>query len=192
MKNNVKAKCKEYIEISGKVKLTLTDKDGNIKETVFGNMVLDNGLMLISKCICCAAGNTLESLNGRPYIALGEVLIGAPCPNPQPEDLLLNNELPDINVPRVVIDVADVYRDVSTVKFDVTFGLTKGNPTSGYELSEVGLFWNNATLTRETGTMMARALVLPRLVKTPFKLLHITWSIYFRRKPAISTVLTYP
>ena len=178
--------------VEGKVRFVFEDKDGKKKTIINSNMVVDSGLAILMQAIAWSGGNPAEEITGDPYIALGEVTIAGAVPAPDVSDVLLNDELPDINYPRIEVEDADVTRQNNVVIFEAMFNLDEGNPTAGKELCEAGLFWDDATSTRETGNLVARVLIQPRKVKTNLQTLTVTWYIQLGRKPSSRRVLVYP
>jgi len=170
------------LEIKGRAEITLL-RDGKIIEIRrIDNLITNNGLNTIAKAILAAGG--YAGALGVPYIAVGDN-DGVPLvPAPSPTDTVLAHELPDIDVPRKQVQaLGGLNLENNVAIFEVIFMPDEANHAVGKQLVDAGLFWDGATVLRNTGVLVSRVLILPPMTKSPvFNTLRIKWTYEINRK----------
>lgn len=169
------------LNLKGEVEITLKRQSKIIEVRLFDNIITNLGLVVLVQAIIKSAGFVVNL--GDIYIGVGTDE-GAPgLPAPSPTDLTLANELLDIYIPRKKVQVGGISIQNNVAVFEVQFMPDEGNPNTGFKLTEAGLFWLGATLSRNTGVLVSRVLMIPPLAKNPsFDTLGIKWMYQIGRK----------
>jgi len=170
------------LKIKGRVEINLL-QDGKVVETrKIDNLITNNGLATFAKALLSAGG--YAGALGVPYIGVGDD-DGLPfVPTPSPTDAALAHEVLDIDVPRRQIQaIGGLNLQNNVAIFEVIFMPDEGNHAIGKQLVDAGLFWDGATLTRNTGVLVSRVLILPPMTKSPtFNTLRIKWTYEINRE----------
>jgi len=166
--------------IQGIVEFTFKRGNRILYKTKRKNLITNLGLETLAKGLLSGMGSGVDL--GDVYIGVGSDE-GLPfVPSPSITDLTLANELPDINVPRVIVIPAFLILDSNHAVLEVTFHTDEGNPNVGFSLVDAGVFWDGATASRNSGVLISRVLVTPPFPKNPgFDILGIRWVYEFNR-----------
>ncbi len=160
------------LKIRGKVELFFESvTDGGLVIIQRHNLLVNLGRNVLAKAVADASSSATESITGSPYIA-----VGTDDTAPATTDTQLVAELA-----RKIVAPADVTRQSNVTIYEVNFSLTEAIPTPPAEIKETGLFLDNATGAPNSGSMVARALVIPSKAKTINETLRIRWTLNFDR-----------
>lgn len=172
---------KTKLKLVGRVEITLKRKGKIVKKLKIKNLITNAGLDTLAKAILSAAGSGVSL--GDAYIAVGDN-VGLPVPPaPSITDTALANELPDLSTPRKKVLPGGLTLQNNVAIFEVEFLTDEGNPTLGFDLVDAGLFWDGASITRNTGVLVSRVLIIPPLAKDPVSdALGVRWTYQFQRE----------
>lgn len=143
----------ENIKATGLVSFVLTDEQGNVKQNIKENLVVNTGLAHI-------AGRLYDSPTAMSHIAVGTGTTAAAA-----ADSALGTEVARVGLDSATNVTTNVTND--TIQYIATFAPGTGTAA----LTEAGIF-NDPT----TGTMLART-VFPVINKGAGDTLTITWKV---------------
>lgn len=142
----------ESLSVIGTVSITLTDKDGNIKDQrTFPNLIVTTGKSYITSRM---SSNTTS--------VMGWIAVGTNNTSPAAGDTTLNTE-----IYRAATTVSGGTPSTSTVLYETLLGPGQGTGT----LVEAGIFNNSSG-----GTMLART-TFAAIVKGVSDSLNISWTV---------------
>jgi len=171
----------DSFRIQGFVEFTLKRGKKIIRKFKRKNLITNLGLETLAKGLLIGMGSGV--IIGDVYIGLGSD-DGLPfVPSPSITDLALANELPDINIPRKIVAAGDMVLDSNHAVLEVEFATDEGNPDVPFNLVDAGVFWDGATVVRNTGVLVSRVLIVPIFPKDPTcDILNVRWIYEFNRK----------